>query len=64
VLVWWGNHHHAKLIGDDWVPMAMRLQDLGGSEPFCIDQLPTVESGPFAVASKRCRSPMSCATPS
>jgi hypothetical protein len=41
-----GNHHHAKLIGDDWVPMATRFQELGGIEPFCIDQLPTVNLDP------------------
>jgi hypothetical protein len=28
VLVWWGNPHHATLIGDDWVPMAMRFPEL------------------------------------
>jgi hypothetical protein len=42
LLVWCGNGHATKEAIDDWVPMGWHFQALSGTDPFVIDQTPTV----------------------
>src|SRR4051812_12282503 len=42
LLVWCGNHHLAKCANAEWRPMATRLPELCGVDPFAIDQTPSV----------------------
>jgi hypothetical protein len=46
LLVWCGNHHHAKEAAVDWIPMGVRFVQESGIDPFCIDQLATVSLSP------------------
>jgi hypothetical protein len=45
VLVWCGNSHLRKVPHGEWSPMGYWLQELGGPEPFAIDQAVTVDFG-------------------
>jgi len=42
LLVWCGNGHATKEAIDEWVPMGWHFRALSGTEPFVIDQTPTV----------------------
>jgi len=50
VLVWCGNSHLRKTPHGEWSPMGYWLQELGGPEPFAIDQVVTVDYGEAANA--------------
>lgn len=43
LLVWCGNSHHSKQVGDDWIPMGYQFQKQSGINQFVIDQLRTVK---------------------
>jgi len=45
VLVWCGNSHLRKTPDGEWSPMGYWLRELGGPEPFAIDQVVTVDFG-------------------
>jgi hypothetical protein len=45
VLVWCGNHHLAKRVAGQWVPMRVRFGELSSEDAFVIDQTPTVKFG-------------------
>ncbi|HEX6349734.1 MAG TPA: hypothetical protein VF160_10140 [Candidatus Dormibacteraeota bacterium] len=49
-LVWCGNSHLRKAPRGEWAPMAYWFQQLGGPEPFVIDQAVTVDYGENANA--------------
>ena len=49
-LVWCGNHHLRKSQLGEWSPMGYWFQQLGGTEPFAIDQAVTVDFGDNANA--------------
>jgi len=42
LLVWCGNGHAYKEVVEDWVPMGWQFRTLSGTDPFVIDQTPTV----------------------
>ncbi|HEY8643402.1 MAG TPA: erythromycin esterase family protein [Candidatus Dormibacteraeota bacterium] len=50
VLVWCGNSHLRKTPHGEWWPMGYWLRELGGPEPFAIDQAVTVDYGEAANA--------------
>lgn len=43
LLVWCGNNHHSKQVGDDWIPMGYQFQQHSHVNPFVIDQSLTVK---------------------
>ena len=49
-LVWCGNSHLRKAPQGEWSPMGYWFRQLGGPEPFAIDQVITVDYGESANA--------------
>lgn len=43
LLVWCGNSHHYKQIGDDWISMGYQFKKHSNINPFVIDQISTVK---------------------
>ncbi|HJR81846.1 MAG TPA: hypothetical protein VJ821_17370 [Anaerolineales bacterium] len=43
MLVWCGNSHHSKEIGEEWIPMGYQFQKHSHTNPFAIDQTLTVK---------------------
>ena len=53
LLVWCGNGHLCKRALDWWQPMAMRLRERSGIDPFAIDQTASVDLGAGPPAAQR-----------